>query len=237
MCETQECTGVEPLGTVQEADPESPGCSVSGECDWGNYKRQEGPDWSVSLRQSRKGFKCHAIADCLLPVSPAAGYDILTDPEVKQWRQVKVRTSLLLKYLIRNQPGAALIRILLYTFLLLLLPSSPWAVRPHPKFTKATFDVSSAQNGHRLIDKSLDYHAPGGSPEHKIAAQECTYRKVWEDDGNIQKVEVEQSATAFFKTIYTRMHVVQVSHTHAPHRKLAPGLAQGQDPAEMYKWM
>ena len=34
---------------------------------------------------------------------------------------------------------------------------------------------------------------------------------MWEDDGNVQKVEVEQSATAFFKTIHTRMHVVQVS--------------------------
>ena len=109
---------------MQEADPESPECSVSGECDWGNYKRQEGPGWSVSLRQSRKGFKCQAIADCLLPVSPAAAYDILTDPEVKQWRQVKVRTSVLLKFSRRNQPGAALIRILLYTFLLLLLPTS-----------------------------------------------------------------------------------------------------------------
>ena len=46
---------------------------------------------------------------------------------------------------------------------------------------------------------------------HKTVAQECTFRKVWEDDGNVQKVEVEQSATAFFKTIHTRMHVVQVS--------------------------
>ena len=121
---------MESLGTMQEADPESPRCSVSEEYDWGKYKRQEGPGWPVSLRQSRKGFKCQAIADCLLPVSPAAGYDILTDPEVKQWRQVKVRTSMLLKFLRRNQPGAALIRILLYTFLLLLLPSSHWAIRP-----------------------------------------------------------------------------------------------------------
>lgn len=71
-------------------------------------------------------------------------------------------------------------------------------------------------------------HPLEGNPEHKIAAQECTYRKVWEDDGNIQKVEVEQSATAFFKTIYTRIHVVQVSHTHAPHIRLEPGLVQGQ---------
>ena len=45
----------------------------------------------------------------------------------------------------------------------------------------------------------------------KAALQECTFRKVWEDDGIVQRVEVEQSATAFFKTIYTRMHVVQVS--------------------------
>ena len=41
--------------------------------------------------------------------------------------------------------------------------------------------------------------------------QECTYRKVWEDDGNIQRVEIEQTAMVFFKTIYTRMHVLQAS--------------------------
>ena len=72
-------------------DPGSPSCSISDDCDWGNYKRQEGPSWSVSLRQSRRGFKCQAIIDAELPVSPRAAYAILTDPEVKQWRQVKVR--------------------------------------------------------------------------------------------------------------------------------------------------
>ena len=46
----------------------------------------------MSLRQSRKGFMCHALIDALLPVSPDAAFSILTDPEVKQWRQVKVRT-------------------------------------------------------------------------------------------------------------------------------------------------
>ncbi len=52
--------------------------------------------------------------------------------------------------------------------------------------------------------------------EHVPALQECTFRKVWEDDGNVQRVEVEQSATAFFKTIYTRMHVVQVCSLDNP---------------------
>ena len=51
---------------------------------------------------------------------------------------------------------------------------------------------------------------PSSAAQHILALQECTFRKVWEDDGNVQRVEVEQSATAFFKTIYTRMHVVQV---------------------------
>ena len=32
---------------------------------------------------------------------------------------------------------------------------------------------------------------------------------MWEDDGNIQRVEIEQTAMVFFKTIYTRMHVLQ----------------------------
>ena len=40
--------------------------------------------------------------------------------------------------------------------------------------------------------------------------QECTFRKVWEDDGNRQSVEVEQASQVFFKTIRTRMNVVQV---------------------------
>ena len=68
---------------------------------------------------------------------------------------------------------------------------------------------------------------------HVTAAQECTFRKVWEDDGNVQKVEVEQSATAFFKTIYTRMHVVQVS----PHQiliiMLSSQLCLLEHPAQM----
>ncbi len=93
MSETQDCTGERPLPGMLDDDPGSPACSVSEDCGWGSYKRQEGPGWSVSLRQSRKGFKCQAIIDAELPVSPRAAYDILTDPEVKQWRQVKVRGS------------------------------------------------------------------------------------------------------------------------------------------------
>lgn len=85
------------MSTVQEENPGSPACSVSSECEWGHCKRQEGPGWSVSLRQSRKGFKCHALIDALLPVSPDAAFSILTDPEVKQWRQVKVRILCLAK--------------------------------------------------------------------------------------------------------------------------------------------
>ena len=93
MSETQDCTGEGPLPARLDEDPGSPACSVSEDCGWGNYKRQEGRGWSVSLRQSRKGFKCQAIIDAELPVSPGAAFDILTDPEVKQWRQVKVRGS------------------------------------------------------------------------------------------------------------------------------------------------
>ena len=93
MSETQDCTGEGPLPGRSDEGPGSPACSVSEDCGWGNYKRQEGPGWSVSLRQSRKGFKCQAIIDAELPVSPGAAFDILTDPEVKQWRQVKVRES------------------------------------------------------------------------------------------------------------------------------------------------
>lgn len=64
--------------------------------------------------------------------------------------------------------------------------------------------------------------------DHISATQECTYRKVWEDDGNVQRVEVEQSATAFFKTIYTRMHVVQVR----PH----PSFCRGGGRLCLYIW-
>ena len=53
--------------------------------------------------------------------------------------------------------------------------------------------------------------------EPGTAPQECTYRKVWEDDGNTQRVEIEQTAMVFFKTIYTRMHVLQASLKDSPH--------------------
>ena len=52
-------------------------------------------------------------------------------------------------------------------------------------------------------------HSSNEDAEPGTAPQECTYRKVWEDDGNIQRVEIEQTAMVFFKTIYTRMHVLQ----------------------------
>ncbi|CAL8465027.1 g4562 [Coccomyxa elongata] len=71
--------------------------------------------------------RCNAVIDAVLPLSPDEAFDLLTDPEVKQWRQVK----------------------------------------------------------------------------------ECTFRKVWEDDGNRQLVEVEQTSQVFFKTIRTRMNVIQ----------------------------
>lgn len=97
-------------------DPGSPACSSHNDCDWGTYKRQEGPGWSVSLRQSRRGFRCQAIIDAKLPVSPGAAYDILTDPEVKQWRQVKVR-DLTQHTRPRTESARSLVsfRILLYT--------------------------------------------------------------------------------------------------------------------------
>ena len=100
-----------PLIAIQEEEPASPACSVSSDCDWGPYKRSEGQGWSVVLRQSRKGFKCHAIIDALLPVSPGTAYDILIDPEIKQWRGVKVRVSLK-SY---DTRGFSSVQILLYT--------------------------------------------------------------------------------------------------------------------------
>ncbi len=53
--------------------------------------------------------------------------------------------------------------------------------------------------------------------EPGTAPQECTYRKVWEDDGNTQRVEIEQTAMVFFKTIYTRMHVLQARFMRLTH--------------------
>ena len=94
MCETQQGAGVGALNAIQEQEPASPACSVTNDSDWGPYKRSEGQGWSVVMRQSRKGFKCHAIIDALLPVNPGAAYDILIDPEIKQWRGVKVCVSL-----------------------------------------------------------------------------------------------------------------------------------------------
>jgi hypothetical protein len=49
-----------------------------------------------------------------------------------------------------------------------------------------------------------------------VHLQACTYRKVWEDDGNRQLVEVEQTSSVFFKTIHTRMNVVQASTLPRP---------------------
>ena len=45
----------------------------------------------MRIRQSKKGFRCQALADVVLPLTPSQAFDLLTDPEVKQWRQVKVR--------------------------------------------------------------------------------------------------------------------------------------------------
>lgn len=42
--------------------------------------------------------------------------------------------------------------------------------------------------------------------------QECTFRKIWETDGNRQVVEVEQTVQVFFKTMRTRMMVTEVRH-------------------------
>ena len=100
-----------PLSAIHEEEPASPACSVSNDCDWGPYKRSEGQGWSVVLRQSRKGFKCHAIIDVLLPVSPSAAYDMLIDPEIKQWRGVKVRLS----FKSYDIAGFCSVQILLYT--------------------------------------------------------------------------------------------------------------------------
>ncbi|KAK9917819.1 hypothetical protein WJX75_008608 [Coccomyxa subellipsoidea] len=115
------------LAPVEEEQPDSPTCSTIGTISFGAFKTLKGDGWAVSIRQSRKGFRCNAVIDAVLPLSPDQAFDLLVDPEVKEWRQVK----------------------------------------------------------------------------------ECTFRKVWEDDGNRQTVEVEQTSQVFFKTIRTRMNVIQ----------------------------
>jgi hypothetical protein len=73
-----------------DEQPDSPACSTKDACSYGGFKCIRGEDWSVSMRQTRKGFRCNAVIDAILPVSPDRAFDLLTDPEVKQWRQVKV---------------------------------------------------------------------------------------------------------------------------------------------------
>lgn len=73
-----------------EQQPESPVCSTGDQCSYGGFKAIQGEGWSVKIRQTRKGFRCNAMIDAELPISPDQAFDLLTDPEVKQWRQVKV---------------------------------------------------------------------------------------------------------------------------------------------------
>ncbi|EIE20499.1 hypothetical protein COCSUDRAFT_48533 [Coccomyxa subellipsoidea C-169] len=125
--EVEACRAASLPAPVEEEQPESPTCSTTGAICFGVFKTLKGDGWTVSIRQSRKGFRCNAVIDAVLPLSPDEVFDLLIDPEVKEWRQVK----------------------------------------------------------------------------------ECTFRKVWEDDGNRQAVEVEQTSQVFFKTIRTRMNVIQ----------------------------
>ena len=83
----------------QEDDPDSP-CSETcsphssgrngGELQYGGFKTVEGPDWSVAMRQSKRGFHCHALVKARLALPPDQAFDMLTDPVVKPWRHVKV---------------------------------------------------------------------------------------------------------------------------------------------------
>ena len=213
MCEAQQGAGVVPLRAIQEEEPASPACSVSSDCEWGPYKRSEGQGWSVVLRQSRRGFKCHAIIDALLPVSPSAAYDILIDPEIKQWRGVKVCVPQQL----RHQTGFSSVQILLYTMTVwhAVAATRPALCKQYGEPLQICSFIAQGPS-HQAMLKLLA--CEGSIPQNEVAEpgtalQECTYRKVWEDDGNTQRVEIEQTAMVFFKTIYTRMHVLQASPT------------------------
>lgn len=77
---------------LEDEQPESPTCSTVDGVTYGSFKTLRGDGWTVSIRQSRRGFKCNAVIDAVLPLSPDQAFDLLIDPEVKQWRQVKVLT-------------------------------------------------------------------------------------------------------------------------------------------------
>lgn len=110
--ELEACTIATLPASVEEEHPESPTCSSSGAISFGSFKTLQGDGWTVSIRQSRKGFRCNAVIDAVLPLSPDEAFDLLTDPEVKQWRQVKViLPSLWLHCLAQVATG----KIVLYT--------------------------------------------------------------------------------------------------------------------------
>ena len=88
--EVEACRATCHPASVEEEQPESPTCSTTGNICFGAFKTLKGDGWTVSIRQSRKGFRCNAVIDAVLPLSPDQAFDLLIDPEVKEWRQVKV---------------------------------------------------------------------------------------------------------------------------------------------------
>jgi len=72
----------------------SPHCSgqgpASGDVQYGGFKTVAGPDWSVAMRQSKRGFHCHALVQARLSLPPDQAFGMLTDPVVKPWRHVQV---------------------------------------------------------------------------------------------------------------------------------------------------
>ena len=87
----QPCAAPAVLGSdLADEQPESPTCAGNCETGFGPYKACVGEGWSVRIRQSKRGFRSQALIDCVLPIAPDQAYDLLTDPEVKEWRQVKV---------------------------------------------------------------------------------------------------------------------------------------------------
>ena len=92
MAGMQPCAAPKFLGShLADEQPESPTCAGSSEILYGPYKASAGEGWSVRIRQSKRGFRSQASIDCVLPIAPDQAYDLLTDPEVKEWRQVKVK--------------------------------------------------------------------------------------------------------------------------------------------------
>ncbi len=87
-----------PIVHEEPDSPRSEGCSPQssgtatdgGDVQYGSFKTVQGADWSVSMRQSKRGFHCHALVQARLCLPPDQAFEMLIDPVMKPWRHVKV---------------------------------------------------------------------------------------------------------------------------------------------------